>query len=146
MSTNTPFRGFVVCQVKLYKRWGKVQQNPGSPKAAYRSSLQTTLRCCGGNALVLSGKEKASTTCQVSIVKMNASEPLTTHRNTIRPHQNQCFPSTLGQAERTPVVLALRCAVLRWHEHEGGSCRELGKLRSRAGLVCVEAPQWRTDP
>ncbi len=49
-----------MCVKKFYKRWGKVKFGPGSPKAACRSSLQTTLRCCVLRDVVLSGKEKAS--------------------------------------------------------------------------------------
>ena len=103
--------GALGCAKKALHEMGNGSTEPGSPEAACRSSLQTTLRCCGGNAVVLSGKETASMTGQVAIVKMNASEPLMTHRNTNRPHQNQCLLYALGQAERTPAywLCGVRC-------------------------------------
>jgi len=37
----------------------KISGFNGLPKETYRSILQTTLRCCSGNGMVLSGRGKA---------------------------------------------------------------------------------------
>jgi len=136
-----PFFGSCVSRSSI--KDGERSKDPGSPEAACRSSLQTTLRCCGRQRRGQGkGKQNLSGSCCEDERKQTTDEA--SKQKCL--HQNQCIRTALGSVWRLPVYRPYGVRCKGGMSTTRGFYRELEKQPDGVGAVYEEIRLWRTDP
>ncbi len=103
----------------------------GPSVSEYRFRYQTTSMLLGLNALVVSDREKRSRfRDQVSVMKVNASEPLKRRRKDYLMSEPMSS-IIIGISMEGTCLLSMRHPAYRRHEHSTGFCSEQENLSSR---------------
>ena len=118
----------------------------GPPEAAYRSSLQTTLRCFKDNVEVLIGQgkgiRKVSGKSKRDERKCSIDEVFEKDSYSQNYYDLRCNRNSIA----VTCLLAIWQSSLKWHDFYSGFCMELGNLSIDASLfVNLPPAEWGKD-